>query len=106
MLGLATLNRIRDVPPAQRPSTTLRDTACEPDELPLSRPDEPLVELLSRMRGCGDGRAVVLDHEERVIGIVSPTDISRVVQFFTCRSSILTKDRAGRNLTWSVPARR
>jgi hypothetical protein len=31
---------------------------------------------MPRLRGCADGRAVVLDDTGRVIGVVSPRDIS------------------------------
>jgi predicted transcriptional regulator len=32
------------------------------------------------MAGCSDGRAVVVDDANRVIGIVSPSDVSRAIQ--------------------------
>jgi hypothetical protein len=31
------------------------------------------------MTGCADGRAAVLDETGRVIGVVSPTDVNRMV---------------------------
>ena len=74
--GLVTLNRIRAVPAERRASTLLREVACPPDEIPLAQPDEPLSALLSRLRGCADGRALVFGDGD-MLGIVSPTDISR-----------------------------
>ncbi|MCV7258260.1 site-2 protease family protein [Mycobacterium shimoidei] len=74
--GLVTLNRIRAVPPEQRASTLLRDVACPADEVPQASPDELLSALLPRLKGCADGRAVVVDHGV-MVGIVSPSDISR-----------------------------
>jgi CBS-domain-containing membrane protein len=71
-----TLNRVRSVPPEQRPARRLADIACPPDQVPVARPDESLVNLLSRMSGCADGRAVVVDEAGRVVGVVSPRDIS------------------------------
>lgn len=76
--GLVTLNRIREVPPAERAERTLQEIACPPAEVPAARPDEQLVDLLPRMSGCADGRAVVLDNDDRVIGLISPRDISQV----------------------------
>jgi Zn-dependent protease/CBS domain-containing protein len=76
--GLVTLNRIRAVPPGDRPERTLQDIACPPEDVPAARPDEPLVDVLPRMSGGADGRAVVLDGEDRVIGLISPRDISQV----------------------------
>ncbi|MGH4017047.1 MAG: site-2 protease family protein [Pseudonocardiaceae bacterium] len=80
LAGLVTLNRIRQLPGQSRPVTSLQQVACPPEEVPVARPDEDLLELLPRMTGCTDGRAVVLDEAGRVVGIVSPTDIARTVQ--------------------------
>jgi Zn-dependent protease len=74
--GLVTLNRIRGVPAERRATTLLSDVACPPDEIPRARPDEPLSELLPRLRGCTDGRALVFAGDA-MVGIVSPSDISR-----------------------------
>lgn len=76
--GMVTLGRLKRVAPEQRPTVALRDVACEPKDIPLVQPDDPLTDLLTRMDGCTDGRALVFD-EERLVGIVSPTDISRAV---------------------------
>jgi CBS-domain-containing membrane protein len=76
LTGLVTLNRIRAVSPELRPVRRLADIACPPGEVPKARPDEPLVDLLPRLHGCADGRAVVLDDAGRVIGVVSPRDVS------------------------------
>jgi CBS-domain-containing membrane protein len=56
----------------------LRQIACPSSEIALAEPDEPLSSLLPRLHGCADGRAVVVD-KGRLIGIVSPSDISRAV---------------------------
>jgi Zn-dependent protease len=76
--GLVTLDRIRALPPERRAGTTLREIACPPAEVPTARPDEPLTDLLPRMAGCTDGRAVVVDEENRVVALVSPHDIARM----------------------------
>lgn len=78
-VGLVTLNRIRQVPAGQRGATALREVACPPDELVLASPEEPLVDLLPRLSECADGRALVVS-DGRLVGIVSPSDISRAVQ--------------------------
>ncbi|MBM7808603.1 Zn-dependent protease [Geodermatophilus bullaregiensis] len=79
LVGLVTLNRLRAVPAHARATTRLRDVACPPAEIPTARPEEPLLDLLGRMQGCSDGRAVVLDGG-RVVGVVSPSDVTRVLQ--------------------------
>lgn len=88
-VGLVTLNRLRQVPPEQRATTRLRDIACPAQEVPAARPDEPLTDLLPRMSGCSDGRAVVLDADGRLVGLLTPTDISRTVQTVDLRPTSL-----------------
>lgn len=78
-VGLVTLDRVRRVPARRRDTTTLRDVACRPDELTLAAPQEQLTDLLPRLSECADGRALVVA-DDRLIGIVSPSDISRAVQ--------------------------
>jgi CBS domain-containing protein len=79
LAGLVTLNRVRDAPDERRHELTLADFACGPDEVPTASADEPLDEVLPRMAGCSDGRAVVVDDANRVIGIISPSDVIRSV---------------------------
>lgn len=85
LTGLVTLNRVRQVPVDRRAHTTLRDVACPADEVPTARPDEPLVDLLPRLDGSGDGRAVVVDEYGRVAGIVSPRDVARTAAVMELR---------------------
>ncbi|MGH3974684.1 MAG: CBS domain-containing protein, partial [Pseudonocardiaceae bacterium] len=68
------------------PSTLLLDVACPPSEVPIAGPEEPLTDLLPRMAGCTDGRAVVIDAGGRLVGIVSPSDVARTVQNAEFRS--------------------
>lgn len=80
LAGLVTLNRVRATPPAERGALRLADIACPPNEVPTAHPHEPLPDLLPRMAGRTDGRAVVLDDDDRVIGLITATDISRALQ--------------------------
>ncbi|MGW6498456.1 site-2 protease family protein [Nonomuraea angiospora] len=86
--GLVTLNRIRRVEPERRGTTRLADIACPPEEVPQARPEEPLTDLLARMGGCADGRAVVLDQDGRLVGLLTPTDISRTIQMADLRATL------------------
>ncbi|WP_100444739.1 site-2 protease family protein [Glycomyces xiaoerkulensis] len=76
--GLITLNRMKGVDADHRADTRLRDVACPPDEVPRTEPDEPLADLMPRLGGCTDGRALVFS-DGRLVGIVSPSDVSRAV---------------------------
>ncbi|MGE5763102.1 MAG: site-2 protease family protein [Mycobacterium leprae] len=78
LTGLVTLNHLREVPRERRAVTRLSDVACPPSQVPLAAPEDPLGTVLPRLHGCTQGRAVVL-HEGRIVGIVSPTDVSRAI---------------------------
>jgi Zn-dependent protease/CBS domain-containing protein len=80
LAGLVTLNRVRAVPADQRGTRRLSEIACPPDEVPTAHPQEHLIDLLPRMAGCSDGRAIVVDDEQHVIGVVTSSDISRAMQ--------------------------
>ncbi|MFC6076907.1 site-2 protease family protein [Microbispora bryophytorum] len=84
--GLVTLGRVRRVPPDDRAVTRLRKIACPPSDVPTARPGDQLTELLQRMSGCTDGRAVVLDDDGHLVGLVTPTDISRTIQTVDLRA--------------------
>jgi CBS domain-containing protein len=78
LVGLATLRRLRDVPPERRATTRVGEVACPREELVTVSPDAPLADLLGRLTGGEDRRALVLDGE-RLVGIVSPADIMRAL---------------------------
>jgi Zn-dependent protease/CBS domain-containing protein len=77
--GLVTLTRIKQLDDEQRRATLVRDIACDPDEIALVGPRESVTAILPRLGACADGRAVVVE-DGRVIGIVSPTDITRMLR--------------------------
>ncbi|HYZ35229.1 MAG TPA: CBS domain-containing protein, partial [Pseudonocardiaceae bacterium] len=78
-IGLVTFNQIRRVPPQDRASTRLRDIACPLDQVTQARPDEPAADPLPRLSECAEGRAPVFS-DGALVGIVSPSDISRVLR--------------------------
>ncbi|MFC0504072.1 site-2 protease family protein [Micromonospora costi] len=86
-VGLVTLDRVRGVPADRRDATTLAEVACREDQLVLARPDEQLNELLPRLNECADGRALVVT-DGNLVGIVSPSDISRAVQRGSMRDQL------------------
>jgi Zn-dependent protease len=86
-VGLVTLDRARQVPIERRAATPVRDVACPPEELTLTTPDEPLTDLLPRLNECADGRALVVV-DGRLVGIVTPSDISRAVQRGVLRAQV------------------
>jgi Zn-dependent protease len=78
VVGLATLARMRTVPESARASTAAADIAWPVAEVTTAAPDEPLPALLRRIAG-GDGRVLVFD-AGHLVGILSPSDISRLLQ--------------------------
>ena len=82
--GLVTLSRLKAVAPERRARTTVRDIACPMSDVPVAAPDEPIVDLLGRMTEATDGRALVLA-DGQLVGLVSPTDISRTVSLAAFR---------------------
>jgi CBS domain-containing protein len=99
--GLVTLNRIRAVPPERRATTLLREVSCPPDEIPVAQPDEPLSALLTRLKGCTDGRALVVGNDGDVLGIVSPSDISRAAALHGLGVKL---DTSGADITEVTPS--
>ncbi len=85
--GLATLARIRRVPPMIRPGTSLAEIATPIAQVPLARPDDPMPQMLERMQASPDGRALVIGDDGELVGIVSPSDISRYLQLCMLRGS-------------------
>lgn len=78
VVGLATLARMRTVPDGARATTAALDIAWPIANVTSAAPDEPLPALLRRIAG-GDGRVLVFE-TGRLVGIVSPSDISRLLQ--------------------------
>jgi Zn-dependent protease/CBS domain-containing protein len=80
--GLVTVNRIRRVQPAERDRERLDDLACPLSDVATASPEESVADLLPRLTGCADRRALVLS-DGRLVGIVSPSDIARMVERLT-----------------------
>jgi Zn-dependent protease len=77
--GLVTAGRVKAVPRGHWARTPLSSVACPMSEVPVAAPDEPLTDLLPRLGAETGGRALVLDRG-RLVGIVSPLDITRVIE--------------------------
>jgi CBS domain-containing protein len=80
LAGLVTLGRLRSVSPAHRATTLVSEIAWPLGDLTIAEPDELILEVLRRSTDGGDGR-VLVNRGDAVVGIVSPTDITRAMQF-------------------------
>ncbi|OBG39429.1 zinc metalloprotease [Mycobacterium alsense] len=82
IVGLVTLRQLRDVPPGRRATTSVREIAVPMSRVPTAAPAEPLNALIERLAASGDGgRALVVDGG-RVVGIVTPTDLARLIDVY------------------------
>jgi Zn-dependent protease/predicted transcriptional regulator len=91
-VGLVTLHRINQVPAGERGHTTLRDAACPLSEVARATPDEPVSDVLPRLSACSEGRALVFAGGQ-LAGIVSPSDMSRALQWLSADSGPFASSR-------------
>jgi Zn-dependent protease/CBS domain-containing protein len=84
VVGLLTLQQCKRVPPGERATTLARAVATPIAEVPTASPDELLVPVLQRTGGSG-GRILVM-RDGQLVGIVTPTDVTRAVQRASVRA--------------------
>jgi Zn-dependent protease/CBS domain-containing protein len=77
--GLLTLAALKNVAPEARTTTLIKDIACPLASVSTVGPTDPAVNLLGVSDGCSEGRTLVVDGG-RLVGIVSPSDISALLQ--------------------------
>lgn len=78
--GLVTLSALRRVPPPQRASRRLSEVLIPVAQVPAARPDELVTDVLTRVGRQTEGHAFVFDGD-RLVGVISPADIGRRIQF-------------------------
>ncbi|HEX6538718.1 MAG TPA: site-2 protease family protein [Candidatus Dormibacteraeota bacterium] len=78
--GLVTANALRRVPPAQRSTRRASEVMIAIAQVPVTRPDELVTDLLSRVGRQSEGHALVFDGD-RLVGVISPSDIGRRLRF-------------------------
>jgi Zn-dependent protease/CBS domain-containing protein len=77
--GLLTMAALKQVAPDARTATLIKQITCPLDQVTTASPDDPVTNLLGAADGCSEGRTLVVDNG-RLVGIISPSDISRLVQ--------------------------
>src|ERR1700694_445174 len=77
--GLLTMAALKNVAPAARASTLIKEVTCPLDKVSTATPADPATNLLNVSDGCSEGRTLVVDNG-RLVGIISPSDISRLMQ--------------------------
>src|SRR5258706_4340979 len=77
--GLLTLTALKNVAPDARATTLLKQIICPLDSVATAGPTDPVTNLLGASGGCSEGRTLVIDGG-RLVGIISPTEINRLLQ--------------------------
>ena len=78
--GLVTMNALRRVPPQQRATRRASEVMIPVSEVPVARPDDLVTDVLTRVGRQTEGHAFVFDGD-RLVGLISPADIGRRIQF-------------------------
>jgi CBS domain-containing protein len=73
------LAALKNVAPDARATTLIRDIICPLDRVSTAGPADPVIDLLGVSEGCSEGRTLVVDGG-RLVGIISPSDINRLLQ--------------------------
>jgi Zn-dependent protease/CBS domain-containing protein len=77
--GLLTLTALKNVAPDARPTTLIKEIICPLDKVSTAGPADPITNLLAVADGCSEGRTLVVDGG-RLVGVISPSDINRLLQ--------------------------
>jgi len=78
--GLLTLAALKNVVPNARATTRVKAISCPLERVPTVSPRDPATNLLNIPEGgCSEGRTLVVDNGQ-LVGIVSPSDINRLLQ--------------------------
>src|SRR5713101_1886078 len=77
--GLLTLAALKKVAPSARKTTLIKEVICPLDRVSTASPGDPVTNLLGVSDGCSEGRTLVVENG-RLAGIISPSDISRLLQ--------------------------
>lgn len=73
--GLITLEQVKKVPRERWSDTAVRDVMAPEGQQIVVAPEEPLTEVLAKMRSSGTGR-VLVTRGDRLLGIVSGSDVT------------------------------
>ncbi len=78
--GLLTMTALKNVGPDARRATRINQVICPLDKVATARPADPITNLLGLSEaGCSEGRTLVVD-SGRLVGIISPSDINRLLR--------------------------
>lgn len=79
------MRRVRAAMSHGTEGATLASLALPVEQVPVVSPDDRATDLLEKLQGSPEGRALVFDHG-RLVGIVCPTDLQRMLELTLLRS--------------------
>lgn len=82
LVGIITLEDVRDVESKERTSVTVRDIMKKKDELVITHPDEKASDALMKIATRDVGRLPVMENGS-LVGILTRSDISKTIQMKT-----------------------
>lgn len=85
LAGVVTLEQLSRVPPTERADTRVRDVAWPLERVATTGPDADVTDALAGVAGAASGHAVVLDDDDRLVGIVTPADVAEVIKLSEVR---------------------
>ncbi len=85
VVGLITMRRVRAAMSHGTEEATLASLAMPVEQVPIVSPDDRATDLLEKLQGSPEGRALVFDHG-RLVGIICPTDLQRMLELTLLRS--------------------
>jgi CBS domain-containing protein len=88
-VGLVTLSGVRHVPAEARASTVVDQVATPLAQVVTARPDDPMLELLEQLTPGTGRRALVLDTDDALVGIVTASDVERAIEVAQLRGTPL-----------------
>lgn len=77
--GVLTLRQLRGLPRERWATTPLVDIATPATRMTVAHPEDRLVDVLTLARS-GDGRVVVIDPSGRLVGLVTPSDVTNAFE--------------------------
>ena len=80
VVGLVTLDEVRRLPPERRAAVTVGDIALPLASVPVVHVDDAGITVLERIRTSGSSRALVVEADGRLAGIIANSDLVRVLE--------------------------
>lgn len=89
-IGLVTLDEVRGVPTERRVDVTVAQVALPLDRVPVVAPTDSGLDALQRITAARGSRALVIDADGALVGIVTNSDLARALDVGSVRAPATT----------------